>query len=1846
MRSVNISSVSAENYLDDINSNLDLARERLTNLVKFLREFHRLRNPVVRDVGRYSGGFSFWFDELPEHDAIERGWQEDDADYLLRITRPNITSCPPPPDQLGEWLRSGWDDPSTEVEFIDVIETPSLIDEEDDEIRRFEEEVVDFRNELDQWNAQRQQWAEAEIPVRVTDKAYQDLYRLHGRLEAERERLDLQIGDGLLRWNTDGEVTNHPLVLQAAELEFEPALARITITLSTERQPELHSALLRLFSSINGSILSSVSTEFASGEIAVFGDEETDEFCRSTSARIHARGQFHADSGFFPPAGEPSISRRQVLFVRPRTFGYAVALDAIESSLDDLEEIPVSLMSLMGIEDIRDDVDTLPEGYLAHHDPDLLFTKAANTEQARIVKRLERDNAVMVQGPPGTGKTHTVANLIGHLLAQGKKILVTSHTAKALERVREEIVEELKPLAVSAVSSDAVSRSQLEDSVSRITDRLSNSSSDTLRTAAAGTRKEREQILSKIDVVRKNLRNALQSEYSELTILGSTLAPSAAAREIADGVGNHDWIPGEIKSRSELPLTREELARLYRTNHSLTSSEERQLISNLPDPDDLPVPTKFNQFVDELNTLRSTPSEVENGDWTESVGLDRKSDLEHLIGVLANASTAISDIDDWTMPILDAAIRGSGFAEVWRSLTKSIEHVHTLNEKHASAIALAGPRFPESIDIEDLYEKLYEIKKHLDSGKTLSLGAKIRHRSWFQFLEECSVDSGRVHTSDSVNALFGLAELTRARIELRSRWTRLVGPLGGPEAADNLDQTERSLIPHSRTISALLEWPTTHREPLAVSAKELGLDIASVATPGIDESNEFVEAMRTVQIVRDILPINVNRASRNLLKIELEQSLLEVDSGLANFDSGARRGDVIPELRSAIERRDTNSYQNAFQKLVELSGLARSADDRSKYLGILETVAPDWAESIRRREGDHAEDVPPGDPIQAWRWALLNDVLNESSSVSLDKLMLDLKTLEDSLQVVTGKLVSELAWASQLENTSLSQRQSLTGWVQAMRRIGRGTGKRARGLMDAARRLMSESRSAVPVWIMPISRAVESFDFTEPQFDVVIIDEASQSDIMAMTVLFLAKQVVIVGDDQQVSPTSIGQRVDQEKSLIEQYLNDIPNRELYDGRASIYDFAQQAFGGLVQLREHFRCVPEIISFSNALSYNGNIVPLREAVGVTRRPHVIEYKVDGVRKRDTNQEEAEFIVSAILSACELDEYSNATFGVISMLRDRQGRLIDDMLRNLMDPEEFARRRILVGSPPQFQGDERDVIFLSLVNSSEGGPQRLERSDDYKKRLNVAASRARDQMWVVHSLNPSTDLKPDDFRLRLIQHARNPRSNEIKSAAIRQKTRSEFENRVGDDLIRRGYKIEADYSVGAYFLDFVVFGADNSRIAIECDGDEFHTEENLNEDMARQALLERMDWRFIRLRGTEYFRDPETVMERVFRRLQDHGIEPILIDESEDETQTSEVKERLLAGAAKIRTEWAENLADQAQYEAEVTSTNDSPALPSAENSSESRLDDDVPSVLLSADEFSNHSSALPIDSLDNPAGTNTATITNNPPTASILPYQDATSEAALIAAANHPSEESPETLFGMIEKIVQIEWPVHHDVIMDRVRTAYGLGKLRGRTRIEVSGHLGTMLKDRRLSVSNDFYSLHQQDGSNPKNVQARTVGDRRVLHISDAELLAILNVTMQKSSSGSLTVDSAIDRLKSALEIRRLTSEVGERLTAIARKHLNSTNQMEDTQEASDNRVADVRQLVSISENALIRLGYNPSDEAVPRLQFLELTAIPQLTKEGTINSLNAIIRPLSNDPTIADNVKINLLADWKWLTD
>src|SRR5262249_8446334 len=140
--------------------------------------------------------------------------------------------------------------------------------------------------------------------------------------------------------------------------------------------------------------------------------------------------------------------------------------------------------------------------------------------------------------------------------------------------------------------------------------------------------------------------------------------------------------------------------------------------------------------------------------------------------------------------------------------------------------------------------------------------------------------------------------------------------------------------------------------------------------------------------------------------------------------------------------------------------------------------------------------------------------------------------LQTRLRLKTADLIELRAWATQCGRTRLRERQALIGWKDMVRRIGKGTGKRAPGLRAEARRALSEARKAVPVWIMPLARVVETFDLRETRFDVVIVDESSQCDLFGLLALYMADQVIVVGDHEQVSPSAVGQEVAEVERLI------------------------------------------------------------------------------------------------------------------------------------------------------------------------------------------------------------------------------------------------------------------------------------------------------------------------------------------------------------------------------------------------------------------------------------------------------------------------------------------------------------------------------------------------------------------------------------------------------------------------------------------------------------------------------------------------------------------------------------------
>jgi very-short-patch-repair endonuclease len=182
-----------------------------------------------------------------------------------------------------------------------------------------------------------------------------------------------------------------------------------------------------------------------------------------------------------------------------------------------------------------------------------------------------------------------------------------------------------------------------------------------------------------------------------------------------------------------------------------------------------------------------------------------------------------------------------------------------------------------------------------------------------------------------------------------------------------------------------------------------------------------------------------------------------------------------------------------------------------------------------------------------------------------------------------------------------------------------------------------------------------------------------------------------------------------------------------------------------------------------------------------------------------------------------------------------------------------------------------------------------------------------MWVVYSVSPQNDLKNGDLRRRLIEHAIDPKAltRELDKADAR--AESEFEKLVIQRLVKAQYKVIPQWEVGRYRIDIVVEG-ENARLAVECDGDRYHPIEKLPDDMARQATLERIGWKFHRIRGSEFFRDPDRAMERLIKRLGQLGIEPVSLCHEPDQTYQIKAIDTLapiIRAAEGLRLQWEKN-----------------------------------------------------------------------------------------------------------------------------------------------------------------------------------------------------------------------------------------------------------------------------------------------------------------------------------------------------
>lgn len=703
---------------------------------------------------------------------------------------------------------------------------------------------------------------------------------------------------------------------------------------------------------------------------------------------------------------------------------------------------------------------------------------------------------------------------------------------------------------------------------------------------------------------------------------------------------------------------------------------------------------------------------------------------------------------------------------------------------------------------------------------------------------------------------------------------------------------ERSLGPTFLQVSELEELLEALTEVVSLSdfleaSKEALSHIQGLAGEVVwhdpETVNKLLDTCRAV-----ILRYNFNAIQ---LKLQLYIQKIESVAGLPNAHP------VANEALAIIKKGKAQLYPNLMTRIDDLNRRSERAKWIKGLLNKLSESAPIFAKKLSENPQESAYHLKSLE--NAWAWARANswlqDFLNKDELPSLER---QLRQVDADVKSNLAELSSDLAWKfcfSRMENKP-SSRRHLMGWQQAIKKIGKGTGKHAPKHRRDAQQHLNECRDAVPAWIMPLHRVYETVQPPAPGiFDVIIVDEASQCGPEALPLMYLAKRLLVVGDEQQISPEAVGVGREQIFRLRDEYLNDFEHADSFDVESSLFDNGKRRFNNRIVLREHFRCMPEIIRFSNDLSYHATpLIPLRQYPPQRLEPlklvHVPGGYREGSNNRAINRPEAEKLVETVVQCCNDDRYDDKTMGVIILQGDAQATLIENMLLEQLGAEEMEQRRLICGNPYSFQGDERHIIFLSMVAAPNERIGPLTRPAD-QRRFNVSASRAQDQMWLFHTATRN-DLSGACLRRRLLEYFESPISqisralgedaDELRIQAYRANRQIErppepfdswFEVDVALNIASRSFRVVPQYPVVENKrIDLVIEGT-KTQLAVECYGDHWHGIERYEKDMERQRMLERCGWRFHIIRESAYYSNQDKTLESLWQELEQLGINPV-------------------------------------------------------------------------------------------------------------------------------------------------------------------------------------------------------------------------------------------------------------------------------------------------------------------------------------------------------------------------------------
>lgn len=661
--------------------------------------------------------------------------------------------------------------------------------------------------------------------------------------------------------------------------------------------------------------------------------------------------------------------------------------------------------------------------------------------------------------------------------------------------------------------------------------------------------------------------------------------------------------------------------------------------------------------------------------------------------------------------------------------------------------------------------------------------------------------------------------------------------------------------------------------------------VADVTEPlqDLQSSLAETEALRSVSGPINILNVISGSATPVALLSAVKACAADLESVVESWETASDQLWDEAEL-DIVDLCDEASWEQALKILGELStdrqGISLAADLLKYRSAVAERGLSPFADAATAKEvpAEKIDDLYELIAVSALLRSFLGgdgQQLGRLGSLSLDAARQSFKRVDKDLHKLeaaaivarrlTDKPPTGVGYGRKADFTELRLLENEVGLTRPRT-----------PLRDVVHRAGRALQVLKPVWMMSPTSIAQYIRPGSLNFDLLIIDEASQMrPEFSVSCILRADQFVVVGDANQLPPSDHFQVV-----TLDGGDDDGDGVGVNEGTESILDLANQRFRTKPRLKWHYRSQHEsLIQFSNREFYHRDLVvfpsPMAndDALLGVKCFYAPSSFPDTLYEASINQREAELVIEQAFGL--MQTHPERSIGIVAM-NAKQTELLQNEFDRLIVEEERVRKYVeaFAGTIDEFfiknlenvQGDERDIILISTVyGPDKNGVVRqnfgLMNREVGWRRLNVLVTRAKMSCRLI------TSLRPDDVKVTeksskgviafksYLTYAHGGAQYDDASGA---ETDSDFEIFVADALRAGGYEIVYQVGVEKFRIDLGVRHAScpvGFIAGIECDGAPYHTGLSVRDrDHIRQTILENLGWNIYRVWSTDWFADP--------------------------------------------------------------------------------------------------------------------------------------------------------------------------------------------------------------------------------------------------------------------------------------------------------------------------------------------------------------------------------------------------------